>query len=269
MLAGWLAAAAHADTLSPGSDAPACNNVVIPGPMTRCVPMAVAPASEHPTQANESGDASGASVPDAPAPGSAGASEAAIDAYLANFGKPPRTAVRALLDPSEENIAALAAEQRKRRIVADYVALRLIRMQAAERLHASKPALDAHTVLPLFAGVQVSAYVTPDCRGCAAAVESLHHLVQMYPVTDARLVVVARQARGALDLLLRAGASLPVVSLSPQAAAARGLQRFPLVEIIDNRSGERRRILGAPEAAALREMVIALRRHTPAPAEAH
>jgi hypothetical protein len=59
----------------------------------------------------------------------AAALERAVDAYLANFGKPPREAVRALLDPSDRNIELWAQEQRRTLAIAAFAAARLTAIQ--------------------------------------------------------------------------------------------------------------------------------------------
>jgi hypothetical protein len=63
--------------------------------------------------------------------------DAAIDAYLAAYGKPPRAAVRALLDPSDENVAALLAEQSRQELRAARVAARLTRLRERQSVSAA------------------------------------------------------------------------------------------------------------------------------------
>lgn len=56
--------------------------------------------------------------------------EARVDAYLANFGKPPRAAVRALLEPSDENIRAFVTDQENTLSLAAYVAARMTALRS-------------------------------------------------------------------------------------------------------------------------------------------
>jgi hypothetical protein len=64
------------------------------------------------------------------APGARAATEAQVDAVLQQWGKPPREAVRALLDPTDENILAWIGSQRRTLSVARYVATRMTELQA-------------------------------------------------------------------------------------------------------------------------------------------
>jgi hypothetical protein len=56
--------------------------------------------------------------------------ERQVDAFLSSYGKPPREAVRALLDPSDANIAAMLAQQQETLALAAYVANRMTALQA-------------------------------------------------------------------------------------------------------------------------------------------
>ena len=154
LLAALLAAAVPLcstwalDMLAPGSDARACDSMLTPGVRQACVEsrstMSLESAPRSPTSAVLDGaraaapparvDQATAPSPSASAAGSSPSSsmEAAIDEYLASFGKPPRAAVRALLDPSDENVAALLAEQRRQESRAAQVAARLTRLRQHE-----------------------------------------------------------------------------------------------------------------------------------------
>lgn len=55
--------------------------------------------------------------------------DAEISAFLADYGKPPREAVRALLDPTDDNIRAWIRTQQKTLAVAAYVARRMTALQ--------------------------------------------------------------------------------------------------------------------------------------------
>jgi len=66
--------------------------------------------------------------------------ERSVDAYLSNFGKPPREAVRALLDPSDANIEAWARQQQDLLTLAARVAARLTEAQARIAAQGGGPA---------------------------------------------------------------------------------------------------------------------------------
>lgn len=55
--------------------------------------------------------------------------DAEISAFLANYGKPPPEAVRALLDPTDDNIRAWIQAQQRTLAVAAYVARRMTVLQ--------------------------------------------------------------------------------------------------------------------------------------------
>lgn len=56
-----------------------------------------------------------------------------VAAFLADYGKPPREAVRALLDPTDENIAAWMQAQQKTLAISAYVAQRLTALQERQQ----------------------------------------------------------------------------------------------------------------------------------------
>ena len=55
--------------------------------------------------------------------------DAEISAFLGDYGKPPREAVRALLDPTDDNIRAWIRAQQRTLAVAAYVARRMTALQ--------------------------------------------------------------------------------------------------------------------------------------------
>jgi hypothetical protein len=125
ILAGLMAvlncASIWASTLSPGAEVVDCRSALRAGPHS-CEPTANEIIRE------------GASTAEAPASDPVhGTSEAQVDAFLATYGKPPREAVRALLDPSDENIRALLRNQERTIAVASFVAARMTQMQAERK----------------------------------------------------------------------------------------------------------------------------------------
>ncbi len=133
------------DMLTPGSDAEACSSMLVPGARRGCAALDEAARTDITAPVRRA--ASAAAAP-ASATGSADSAEssieAAIDAYLAGYGKPPRAAVRALLDPSDANVAALLAEQVRQEARAAQVAARLTRLRQWQGL----PGVSAETADP-------------------------------------------------------------------------------------------------------------------------
>src|SRR6267154_2798024 len=117
-------------------------------------------------------------------------SDAQESEFLAQYGKPPREAVRALLDPSDTNIAAWLIQQRRVVAVASYVANRITHMQ--KQLDAD-PQWHTPTPLPeLAAMIQMRAtlYLKPGDAHSLDAAKALQRVVARYPSVDGQLVQV-------------------------------------------------------------------------------
>jgi len=268
-------AAAVADALHPGSDAPACG-ALRPGATAACPARAADPpgtvATPFPgvtarSPAPPPGERREAPVR-AELPIDRGI-ERDIDDFLLQYGKPPRSAVRALLDPSDENIAALRAEQARRETVAAYVAQRLTEIQERPELaESSDPAaLDAaRRAVPFLAALRITVLVPADCASCAPLFRTLRQFGRANPVADLRLAVVgADGAAQVLGQLRDADLPVPVTVLSPDAARAFGFPELPAILVQDLRSGRRLALPAAIGAEALREAAVSLRRASLAP----
>ncbi len=199
----------------------------------------------------------------APKPGSftfGGVTDAEIDDYLASYGKPPRAAVRALLNPTDDNIATMAAEEKRRQVIAAYVAQRWTEFQQGKVASATNPTLDAYTTLPLFVGMRLLLLVTPDCKECPRIAKAVKGLVEENPVLDGRLIVVSDDESAALDTLLQFGTSLPVSTVSVRQARSLGWTIFPAAEITDTKHQRQRMVTGNLSGASLRNAVIEMRK---------
>jgi len=207
--------------------------------------------------------------------GEPGGIDRAIDQFLTNYGKPPRSAVRALLDPSDRNIAAMQADQVRQEIVAAYVAQRLTELQssAAGRVDARGHVPDD---LPSFVGMRLIAYVPAGCRTCAALYRMLRVFIESAPIAEVQLAVVdAQQVDPAhvspehvdpehvdaeLEVMLDSALPLPAKVMSETQAAARGISSLPALELDDSRSGRRRLLPPWIDASALRSFIVGLRK---------
>jgi hypothetical protein len=266
VLATLLSVHAFADPLTPGSDAPVCQNMLVPGGMRPCgrgeEPAELsAPATllNHDARALPTAPAAPPGLPEQAAPASA-VTEAEVDAYLASYGKPPREAVRAILDPSDEHIRDYGRALRRQAIVASYIGQRLALFQP-EGAAAVKAARSAHTVLPYFLGMRIHVYVARGCTPCAGTVKVVKQLIEEQPAAQAQLFVVTDAGeRGVLDALLRWDVSFPTHALTREQAVAQGVRKVPLVEVHDPRGHRSVRLVGVPNLAALRDQVIALRK---------
>jgi hypothetical protein len=116
--------------------------------------------------------------------------EAQVTRYLEQYGKPPREAVRALLDPSDSNIAAWIRKQRQIVSTASYVASRMTDMQS--RLAAEFPPspLLPLSQLPAMMQVRATLYLSSADAPSLRAARALQQLVAQYPSVDGRMVQV-------------------------------------------------------------------------------
>ncbi len=201
--------------------------------------------------------------PDFAAPGDApvsrAASEAQVNAFLDQYGKPPREAVRALLDPTDENIAAWIHQQRQVVAVASYVASRMSQMQAGLDAGQAPPMQGPGAAGPEQAAMmqmRVTLFVKAADQSGSEAAQALERLIARFPALDGRLVQVASHARaGATPGPGGAGAVLPV---SVVAADAIDTARLPFLVLEDLRHGERRLLdaNGVNEQAIARAIVL-------------
>jgi hypothetical protein len=259
-----LAPATWADTLRPGSDAEPCENMLDPGPMQRCRaprPMMPAPTVATPTQNKP------VAAPSRPASAEeqlsheplviGGVSETDIDAYLAAYGKPPREAVRALLNPTDENILAMHHAQQRQLVTGVYVAERAAALQQAAMRNTSTREL--YTVLPHFLGMQLTLYVAPRCEACTHAVASLKQVLDTFPHARARLRVLAQRDDEVIAALQAWQVPIAAQRLTLAQAATLALFQLPTLDIVDTRSSRRQRLLGDFTLQKVRETVLALR----------
>ena len=163
--------------------------------------------------------------------------DAEVDAYLANHGKPSREAARALLDPTDENIAAMARKFRQEAAVASYVAGRMTAMQEIDPgLVALNPVFNSED-LPMLSGMRLVLHIAPGCKPCENAVLAIQRLVAESPILDARVVVHGVSDPKAMTLeMARIGITLPSVPASP--GASRYARLVPIAVLADTRFGK-------------------------------
>jgi hypothetical protein len=191
-------------------------------------------------------------------------SEAEVSQYLAQFGKPPREAVRALLDPSDANIAAWIRKQRQVVSIASYVATRMTEMQS--QLEADfppeRPAPPSY--LPAMMQMRATLFLSSADAPSLNSVRALQQLVARYPSIDGRLVQIGPPPEKQLSTwLAKLDTVLPVSTVS------RGPlddQPVPSLLIEDLRHGSSR-LLDITDITSqqIRDQMTALR----AVAEAH
>lgn len=190
--------------------------------------------------------------------------DADIERYLANHGKPPREVARALLDPSDANIAAMLRRLQRDQAIAAYVGQRMT------ELAQSDPSLvvaggTAPDDLPSFSGLRLVLVTRPDCAACDRAAQTLQQLVAAYPTLDARVAVAgARDAQHIVQQMARSGVTLPTAAAA-DALLARFDRAPPYLLVADVRQ-QREGLLTAADidAGQLRQALLAFRRAAPA-----
>jgi len=165
--------------------------------------------------------------------------ETDVDRTLAEYGKPPREAVRALLDPSDENIAAWARKQRLVIVVASYVASRLTEIQSRlEDAGGPAPRIPA-SVLPAVGQTRVTLSLRSADPPTLQAVRSLTRVVARYPALDARLVQIGPPPEGhVVSWLAHLDTTLPI-AIAPRATLNEMAAPSLVIEDIRTRASER------------------------------
>lgn len=277
-LATWLAcwlplASAQATGLAekPGPALAAGCNAFVVGP---CMPRgAAAPARASlspiaPLSATPAG-ASATPAVASPTPAVAQPADTDIERYIADHGKPPREVARALLDPSDANIAAMMRRLQRDQAIAAYVGQRMTELsQSDPSLVVARGAVPSD--LPSFAGLRLVLVTRPDCAACDRAAQALQQLVAAYPTLDARVAVAgARDAQQIVQHMARSGVTLPTAPAA-DALLARFDRSPPYLLVADVRQ-QREGLLAAADidAGQLRQALLAFRRAVPARAAAH
>jgi len=216
MVPNACAADAVSSTLRPGAQMNDCRSALRPGP-TNCGELPANPAGS--STAKDPGSALLAAPP-----GTVPEIEAQIDAALAGYGKPPREAIRALLDPSESNIRALLRKQEETLAVAAFVAARMTQMQTeVAGPRAPKAALPPPD-LPSLMQMSVTLLQAADDPEALAAYDALLALAREVPSLRAQVALVGTLAPQELRArIARIPAPLGALALRPDQCAAEAL----------------------------------------------
>jgi hypothetical protein len=166
-----------------------------------------------------------------------GVAEADVDAYIQNYGKPTRESARAMLDPTDENIAAMARSIRQQTATASYIAGRMTNLQQIDPgLIAINPSFTSED-LPFLSGMRVVLHTAVGCAECDKAVVLLQRLVAESPILDARVVVHGTtDPKSLLMELGRIGITLPATAATQ--AQTRFASHVPLAIAADTRYGK-------------------------------
>ncbi len=234
-----LAVRSQAQDLVPGADTSHCRSALHIGPVACSPPM-----------------------PDPLRPGSgprpdSDPIEAQVDAFLAQYGKPPREAIRALLDPSDANIRAYLRRQQETLALVSFVAARMSALQA------TGATADAPRPLPgelsAYRQVRVTLVTVPADPQSGAALQALRQLATQVPALQAGVALAGRFSPPQLRReLARIEPPLVATATDPTAVDATIL---PLVRIEDLRN---RRTVAIDARGltrdALAQVIVAMRR---------
>jgi hypothetical protein len=184
--------------------------------------------------------------------------EAQVSEYLAQYGKPPREAVRALLEPSDKNIAAWVRQQRQVVSIASYVAARMTQMQSQlEADSASAPWVPV-SQLPTMFQMRATLFLNSEGASSLRSVRALEQVAGRYPSVDGRVVRTGPVSGTELTVWLsKLGTVLPVSIATPDAMNGYSV---PSLLIEDLRYGTSQR-LDATEltAQSICDQIVALR----------
>jgi hypothetical protein len=162
-----------------------------------------------------------------------------IDAYLANYGKPPREAIRALLEPSDDNIRDFLRMQNEKLAIVAYVARRMNELRNSELSPTAPRREPGH--LPDGAYPQMRVYLLQRARDPAAvpAMHALRNLNLRLPEVQAGVLLVGSiSPRELRNEIARIDVPLSVAVVSPEATTMdqSDVDRLPLVRIEDLRN---------------------------------
>lgn len=138
-------------------------------------------------------------------------SDAQVTEYLAQYGKPPREAVRALLDPSDTNIAAWIRKERQLVSVAGYLASRMTELGLSAGGERPLPGPTDDRRWPAMLQMRATVFFKSGDPISLQAVRTLQSVVNRYPSIDGRLVLVGRPTNDRLNAsLANLNALLPI-----------------------------------------------------------
>lgn len=276
-----IGAASLADPLQPGSDAPGCMNLLLPGAMSPCseqreplpiaapsappaprlIPPVVTAPAPLPSKPAEDVPKQNTPSPERhPAVSVGGITEKEVDDYLSSWGKPPREAVRALLNPTEENIRALVDRHKRDEVVRNYMAGRMAQMVIEQNPRTPTTPRDSYLVLPRLVGLQMTLYVTPDCPTCDEAIANMKQLALEYPIVSTRVIVITESELALVQIMLRWQLTLPTSTMTSAQARERRLTLVPLFEVVDSRTQQSVRLSGVRKPLDIVNTALTMRK---------
>lgn len=225
-----------------------------------CPPRVPRPASVSAKPLAGSAASPAKAVESAPAPRDRDAGESEVDLFIANHGKPSREAARAMLEPTDENIAAMMRRLQRDQAIAAYVGQRMTELQQSDPTLATSPTSAVPVDLPSFTAVRLVLVTQPECSRCDRASQALQRLVSIYPTLDARIVVAGvREPRQIVHEMARTGVTLPT-SPADEALLQRIRRAPPYLLVADVRRQREGLVVDVEDTERLRLAVLEFQR---------
>lgn len=246
------------DQMKVGSISTHCASPLIVG-VTRCGADEPAPPKPMPKDLPKRSQLTPPKSDAAVDPVIGGVKESEVNEYLANYGKPPKEAVRAILNPSDENISAMLKVERSQLAVVAYTAQR--RTELTQSQLKSKDSGLSLADLPNLIGMRLVVMVSPDCRDCERVLPIVQQLVTEFPSVDARIGVLGLSDPKQFVLKTAAlGVFLPSSRVSAERLRQLGISELPSIVVGDTRFN-REAVLSEPveNALDLQRMTVQIR----------
>lgn len=197
----------------------------------------------------------------APAPAAlmiGGVSEQDVDEHIANWGKPSRQAVRATLNPTDENITSMRRKNQADLAMSAYIANR------AAQIDASSSALKVETLsgtdAPLLNRMKVILFSPLKCGTCDRMLTALQTLAVQAPMLEASVAVTSSVSEKDIILeLTRLGLTLPVRPSQPSELSRLG-KSPPFIHIVDAKNQVEGTISASASVDEVKTAIISYRK---------
>jgi len=242
-----------------GSTLNHCSSPTVVG-TTQCTDPAVKPKPvEQPKPVSKRVKAAAEQPEPSSDPVIGGVKESEVNDFLANYGKPSREAVRAILNPSDENISAMLRVEKSQLAVTAYTAQRrteLLQLAPTQRNELSQ------SDLPSLIGMRITVLVGTDCKGCAKVLPQVNQLVAEFPSVDARIGVVGmNDPKEFVVKTADLGVYLPVAKVSAERLKQLRVESLPAILVGDTRYPAEPAVVGDIDSALdLERAVVQVRK---------
>lgn len=187
-----------------------------------------------------------------------GVSEKDIDDHLASWGKPSRQAIRAVLNPTDENIIEMRRKNQADLAMSSYIANR------ASQIDSSTSAIKVEslggTEAPALNRMKVILYAPLKCGTCDQMFSALQALAVQAPMLDASIAVTSPASEKDIIVeLARLGLTLPVRT-SQSNELARLAKKPPFLHIVDAKNQLEGTIPASATADEIKVAIISYRK---------